>query len=521
MTNQRNVRNLILGKALSVGTGVPAAGTQVEPSNMADGTVVITDLSGKRITTLASGEGTKGFCVVQGQGADKPIIKHVIKPANITGAYLKNYSAATEQVSYIGSNGTTGGLPAGSLDTTYYGAIVLQGEFLTFGAREMKKTFLYKCTTSNTTADVAAGLAENIYNGVAKMADPYYKVERVATTTSVLAFTGTSTAIKLSKGSKTVAFVTATGAASTGTIADGDVISMPSTNGSSFSFSAPSDTSGTCTLIIGSTIYSITMATSATNNGTLLAAAINAGTQATATGTTTVTVTLLPTIKPTTLSVWNGNGAGTPVAIAVTTLVGDSNDGSPLIIISNGQIETDNGIDPIQEDINSDFNSLYFASKHIIPLQVANTKRASYDVVPITANQYLGNQVVINGGRLYFNAKEDSAFISAKESIGLNAKTLNLDAETYFCVDAKSIYLGVKARTAGTKQPVVLGGQLENWMNSLLDALSSVASALSSAAAVSGGPVTQLNAAGPELQAVVRSLRTQIKQFQSNKVFTE
>jgi hypothetical protein len=204
-----------------------------------------------------------------------------------------------------------------------------------------------------------------------------------------------------------------------------------------------------------------------------------------------------------------------------STLVGDSNDGSPLIIISNGQIETDNGIDPIQEDINSDFNSLYFASKHIVPLQVANTKRASYDVVPITANQYLGNQVVINGGRLYFNAKEDSAFISAKESIGLNAKTLNLDAETYFCVDAKSIYLGVKARTAGTKQPVVLGGQLENWMNSLLDALSSVASALSSAAAVSGGPVTQLNAAGPELQAVVRSLRTQIKQFQSNKVFTE
>jgi hypothetical protein len=58
-------------------------------------------------------------------------------------------------------------------------------------------------------------------------------------------------------------------------------------------------------------------------------------------------------------------------------------------------------------------------------------------------------------------------------------------------------------------------------MNSLLDALSSVASALSSAAAVSGGPVTQLNAAGPELQAVVKSLRTQIKQFQSNKVFTE
>jgi hypothetical protein len=205
----------------------------------------------------------------------------------------------------------------------------------------------------------------------------------------------------------------------------------------------------------------------------------------------------------------------------LSSLVGDSNNGSPLIIISNGQIVTDNGIDPIEENINDDFNSLYFAAKHVIPLKTANTKRDSYDTPPITSDQYLGNQVLLNGGRLYFNAKEDSAFISAKESIGLNAKTLNFDAETYLCVDAKKIYLGAKARTAGTKEPVILGRQLENWMNSLLDALSSVASALSSAAAVSGGPVTQLNAAGPELQAVVKSLRTQIRQFQSNKVFTE
>lgn len=204
-----------------------------------------------------------------------------------------------------------------------------------------------------------------------------------------------------------------------------------------------------------------------------------------------------------------------------SSLIGDSNNGSPLIIISNGQIATDNGIDPIEENINDDFCSLYFTSKHVIPLKSANTKRDSYDTPPITSDQYLGNQVLINGGRLYFNAKEDSAFISAKESIGLNAKTINLDADNYFCVDAKKIFLGKKARTAVSKEPVILGTQLENWMNSLLDALSNVATALSSASAVSGGPVTQLNATGPELQAVVRSLRTQIKQFQSNKVFTE
>lgn len=197
------------------------------------------------------------------------------------------------------------------------------------------------------------------------------------------------------------------------------------------------------------------------------------------------------------------------------------NDGKPIVLISNGQIKTDEGNTPIEEDINQDYNSIHLLSDHKSDLVEVNKKRDSYDVVPLNATQYVGNQVLINGGRLYFNAKEDSAFISAKESVGLNARTLNFDAIDYMCVDAKQIYLGVKARAARTKEPVILGKQLENWMNSLLDALSSVAIAMSSASAIYGGPVTQLNAAGPELRAVVKSLRTQIKQFQSKKVFTQ
>jgi len=44
---------------------------------------------------------------------------------------------------------------------------------------------------------------------------------------------------------------------------------------------------------------------------------------------------------------------------------------------------------------------------------------------------------------------------------------------------------------------------------------------MSTATSVTGGPVPALNAAGPELQAVVKSLKTQIRLFQSKKVFTE
>ena len=202
-------------------------------------------------------------------------------------------------------------------------------------------------------------------------------------------------------------------------------------------------------------------------------------------------------------------------------LVDDSNNAKPFILISNGQIQTTNGIDHIVEDINKDPNSLYFLSDHKTSLSAANKKRDSYDVVPLEADKYIGNQVVLNGGRLFLNAKEDSAFISAKESVGLNARTLNFDAKDYMCLDSKKIYLGKKARTTSGNEPVILGTQLQNWLETLLDTLENVGSAMSTAAAVSGGPVTNLVTAGPELRAVARSLKAQIKQFQSKKVFTE
>jgi hypothetical protein len=205
------------------------------------------------------------------------------------------------------------------------------------------------------------------------------------------------------------------------------------------------------------------------------------------------------------------------------TLTDASNNAQPMLLIRNGQIKTTNGLDSIVENINQDANSIYFLSDHKVPLTPANTKRDSYNEVPTISDQFKGNQVVINGGRLYFNAKEESAFISAKQSIGLNANTINLDATDYFCVDAKKIYIGVKARTAtaSVQQPAVLGKQMENWLGALLDALDLVATAMSSASAVGAGPVTQLNSTGPILKATVQSLKTRFTLFQSKKVFIE
>lgn len=203
--------------------------------------------------------------------------------------------------------------------------------------------------------------------------------------------------------------------------------------------------------------------------------------------------------------------------------IDSSSNGDPAILISNGQVQTVDGISAVTEDINKDPNSIYFLSNHKVPLIPANTKRDSYNTPPVKSDQYKGNQIIINGGRLYFNAKQESILLSAKQSIGLNAKSINLDGQDYMCLDAKKIYIGVKARTApdSTKQPAILGKQFEFWMTQLLDSLSIVADSMSRARAVGAGPVTQLNATGPVLKASINSLKKQIKRIQSKKVYIE
>jgi len=204
-------------------------------------------------------------------------------------------------------------------------------------------------------------------------------------------------------------------------------------------------------------------------------------------------------------------------------LVDSTNDGLPYILISNGQIKTNNGVDYITEDINKDPSSMYFLSNHKVPLVAANTKRDSYNTPPKSSDQFRGNQAVINAGRLYFNAKEDSILLSAKESVGLNANTVNLDGTEYLCLDATEIYLGSKARTSpdGVREPAVLGNQLDNFLAIVLDALQNIGEAMKVAEAQTGGSIASLNTEGYCVVDTCTALRTLMNQMKSKKVFIE
>ena len=204
-------------------------------------------------------------------------------------------------------------------------------------------------------------------------------------------------------------------------------------------------------------------------------------------------------------------------------IVDKTNNGFPYIIISNGQIQTTNGIDYIVENINEDPNSLYFLSNHKVPLKAANIKRASYTSPPKLAQEYKGNQAVLNGGRIYINAKEESVLLSAKDSVGLNANTLNFDGKEYACLDADKIYIGAKAResSAGIAEPAILGNQLGNFLSVMLDALQNIGQAMKTAEAQYGGPIATINTEGYCVVDTCNVLRGLVNQIKSKKVYIE
>lgn len=204
--------------------------------------------------------------------------------------------------------------------------------------------------------------------------------------------------------------------------------------------------------------------------------------------------------------------------------VDSTNIGKPLTILSNGQKQADNPYDPIVEDINEDASSIYLTSDHLVPLSQVRNKVESYGVrvKPPLANEYKGSQVVVNGGRLYFNAKEEGIFLNSNEYLELQSNYINLDGVKEVSIDAELIFLGEKVAKApqSTKEPVLKGTATINYMKELIDIMSGMAESMS-IAANGGGPVGSLNTEGSAALATLKILKGKTGPLQSKKVFTE
>ena len=202
----------------------------------------------------------------------------------------------------------------------------------------------------------------------------------------------------------------------------------------------------------------------------------------------------------------------------------ETNINKPFTLFSNGQKSVGNGSDLISEDINEDNSSLYLLSDHSAPLIQARDKTKAWKKPPTKADTYKGSQVMINGGRLYFNSKEESTLFSSKEAFGVTSKTINLDAKDYIALDAEKIYLGEKALVEEF-EPVILGESMEGFLYTLLFNLQALADDLI-VAGTSGVNVQNLITRGKLMNASLKGLQNQINpggksQLKSRKVYTE
>jgi len=201
------------------------------------------------------------------------------------------------------------------------------------------------------------------------------------------------------------------------------------------------------------------------------------------------------------------------------TLTEEGNNGKPFIIIKNKMKEPEDGMSLSSEDINEDGSSIYMVSDHTVPLKEANVKADSWDKPADVAGAYKGDQVVLNGGRLFFNAKEEGAFIAAKDYIGLASEKIHIDGEEMVSIDAKKIYLG-SVSMKREDEPVLLGQTTQDWLKTLVDNLDTLLKTL----ATPGPPpiyVAKAVSTATATLAGINQLKAQIKLLSSKKVYTE
>lgn len=198
----------------------------------------------------------------------------------------------------------------------------------------------------------------------------------------------------------------------------------------------------------------------------------------------------------------------------------ETNDQKPITIISNGKAEADPAT-PVVENIDDDPASIYLVEDHTVDLTQANEKRDAWDSAPDEANAYAGAQVLINSGRLFFNAKEESILLSGTEAVAGNAKTISWDGEDYVAVDATKVYLGTEA--FGEREPVLLGATTQAWMKDLLSELERLGKALAAVvpAGSSAGGLAQIKSHGASMASPLGQIKSAIDDLDSLKVFTE
>jgi hypothetical protein len=130
---------------------------------------------------------------------------------------------------------------------------------------------------------------------------------------------------------------------------------------------------------------------------------------------------------------------------------------------------------------------------------------------------YLGEQIIINSGRVILNSKDDSVFLFGKKAIGFSSSgPINFDSDEKIIINSPEIYLGLDA-----KEPLIKGQQLVNLLNRLLNSLDSFSLIIQSSVDSNNIPILAAATAGGTLTKDIIKIRSLISSITSNQNFTK
>jgi hypothetical protein len=190
MFTQRNISYVLVGKDL-------AATTATRAENLLDGEVAITNVFGQ---VLTSGTGVKKIMIHQG-GSTR--VTDVITAADVVNVKTKGYAAATEQVDFIGYNGTAGSIVVANSNDYF---VRLQFPFGDRGQEFPQQNFIFAHYLSDATAtqaEIAKNLANVMNADARKRYERDLRVELICDNAGV-AVTGAPTNLTFTQDSKTV-----------------------------------------------------------------------------------------------------------------------------------------------------------------------------------------------------------------------------------------------------------------------------------------------------------------------------
>ena len=186
------------------------------------------------------------------------------------------------------------------------------------------------------------------------------------------------------------------------------------------------------------------------------------------------------------------------------------------MILKNGQHEEDTlPWIPQIEDINTDASSIYLTSTQLIPITPASTNYLSYFSPPIATNEYDGEQIILNSGRLLLNSKSDSILLSSFNSINLNSiNSINIDSNAVL-INSKSIALGDK----NASEPIILGNKFLKDFENLCKDINALASVFQKNTIGGPGnispPILGLAIPASELANSSAQMMSKIKEYKS------